>query len=406
MYARTRAVSFGLVARGICFEGAALVAVAIVGCQLVVPTDGLTGGGDDAAPSDGAGADVSGDAGPSPDANGDVAADASDASTGCEGGTTSCGGMCVDTQSDIHNCGACGHDCMFSACTNGACAAVDVATGLASPHGIALDANDVYVGTYGDGAVLKIPKVGGQPTQLDKVSGGQPSIFVVIGSTLYWTDYATGEIASVPVGGGTHTRLLGGLVNPFGLTADANNFYFTDNASGVIGSFPLGSPPITDGGTGSYTQLATGLNMPVLVAVDATTAYVTAVADVWSLPVGGGSPSPVAAVMQGRAWGLAIDANNVYFGEEEAGVIASQPLGGGSMVTLATAQDQPRAVAIDGGYVYWCERGGGHVRKVPIGGGAVTDLAFNEGGPLDLAIDATTVYWTNYDGGAVRKVAK
>ena len=38
----------------------------------------------------------------------------------CDGGQTSCGGKCVDTSTDMNNCGGCGVVCN-TACTAGVC---------------------------------------------------------------------------------------------------------------------------------------------------------------------------------------------------------------------------------------------------------------------------------------------
>jgi hypothetical protein len=47
------------------------------------------------------------------------------AATGCPEGKTTCAGTCVDLQTDVNNCGLCGHSCSFAnataACVNGVC---------------------------------------------------------------------------------------------------------------------------------------------------------------------------------------------------------------------------------------------------------------------------------------------
>jgi hypothetical protein len=57
--------------------------------------------------------------------------DASDApvDTGPACDATVCGGACVDTSKDAHNCGACGRDCLGGACTSGLCGDVKLASG-------------------------------------------------------------------------------------------------------------------------------------------------------------------------------------------------------------------------------------------------------------------------------------
>jgi hypothetical protein len=48
-----------------------------------------------------------------------------DAGTCCSGSTAPCGGACVDTLSDPHNCAACGRACASGVCRNGTCADVN-----------------------------------------------------------------------------------------------------------------------------------------------------------------------------------------------------------------------------------------------------------------------------------------
>ncbi len=60
-----------------------------------------------------------------PDAPGDVSVDgvSSDAVAACDGATTRCGDVCVDTQTSASNCGACGRLCApGQSCATGACA--------------------------------------------------------------------------------------------------------------------------------------------------------------------------------------------------------------------------------------------------------------------------------------------
>ncbi len=59
----------------------------------------------------------------------------------CTGGTTSCSGQCVNLQSDQHNCGQCGRDCVpftgipESTCVGGKCSCTCPGSGAACPDG-------------------------------------------------------------------------------------------------------------------------------------------------------------------------------------------------------------------------------------------------------------------------------
>jgi hypothetical protein len=73
---------------------------------------------------------------------------------GCMGGQLSSTGpldansdaaACTDVQSDPHNCGACGHDCLGGACQAGVCQPFTLATVPGdSSYQIVVNANDVY----------------------------------------------------------------------------------------------------------------------------------------------------------------------------------------------------------------------------------------------------------------------
>src|SRR5580704_16226260 len=67
-------------------------------------------------------------------------------STGGAGGCaqTLCGAACVDTMTDPHDCGACGHDCLGAICLSGACRPVVLASGQAQPIALVVDATNVY----------------------------------------------------------------------------------------------------------------------------------------------------------------------------------------------------------------------------------------------------------------------
>jgi hypothetical protein len=77
-------------------------------------------------------------------------------------------------------------------------------------------------------------------------------------------------------------------------------------------------------------------------------------------------------------WDLAIDDQNVYFVEDDAGTVKQVSKGGGQVTTLASDCVEPMAVAADSTHVYWIERNdgsNGRLRRVLKGGGVAQDVA-------------------------------
>jgi hypothetical protein len=100
---------------------------------------------------------------------------------------------------------------------------------------------------------------------------------------------------------------------------------------------------------------------------------------------------------------LAAGAANLYWSFE--GAVATIPIGGGSMTTLAIAEsagDRLGEVAVDATSLYYSVGGisGGAVVMMPLTGGAATTLATGQLGtppPSGLLVDATStfIYWIN-----------
>jgi hypothetical protein len=93
---------------------------------------------------------------------------------------------------------------------------------------------------------------------------------------------------------------------------------------------------------------------------------------------------------------IATDGQWIYWIEYDAGTLKKVPVGGGSVVTLATGQNNATGLAVYAGTVYWTIFATpGSVMSMPADGSASpTVVAPDLRNPLDVAVDATYVYWT------------
>ena len=222
-----------------------------------------------------------------------------------------------------------------------------------APEGIATDGTSVYWLSYGvtssGGSVQSIPVGGGT---IKSLAGGlaYPEELTFDGTNLYWTSYAN-AILAIPAVGGTAATLCGGS-NPSAIATDGTNVYFTNSITGTLQSVPVAGTAATT----LYTS--TALNH---IAVQGGTIYITAGGGgvggvVESLPVAGGSPSPITTAPQDPN-ALALDATTAYFIDDcgassACPAIAKVPLAGGAVVTLAKGVAGADAIAVDGTNVY------------------------------------------------------
>jgi hypothetical protein len=298
--------------------------------------------------------------------------------------------------SDAGNCGSCGLVCAGGSCVNGLCQApapVKLADAGSSNFDLAVDATYVY---FGSGAgVQRVAKTGGTPTVL--TPGGTNGL-AIDSLRVYFADMSASAIRSVPIGGGTASTLVSGLVAPWRVATNGTNVYFTDSSNQMLYRVPVGG--------GVNTVMASGMGGASGLALDASFVYFGTDSGgvVARVPLGGGTVTTLVSG-ESRPMRVAVDATSVYFTTYTAnGAVKKVPLAGGSPITLASGQNQPIGIAADNGWVYWTATT--TVQKVPLAGGTPVVLASGQGSANCIAIDATRVYWIDNANHSVNAVAK
>jgi hypothetical protein len=346
-----------------------------------------------------------------------------EADAGDSGGTcifVECSGVCTDTMSDSTSCGECGHDCQGNFCAEGLCLATGIAVGM-SPVQLAVDAVNVYFTDSGDGTVDAAPKAGG--TLVPLVSGlASPYGIAVQGSLVYFTtqgtmatEFTDGAVLTVPVGGtdgGAPTAIATGRTKPQSIAVDGENVYWlepgtsSDDGS-ILSCPPAGCPPNTPNVI--YDMLA----LPVGLALDATSAYVTTSAggQVVRFDKTTGA-NTVLAQMQNEPAGITAANGMIYWATMGDGLVQFLPVAGGTAMPVVATMGSPEVVAADAVNVYWSDANPvstfGPVDSCVVGGcppGNPVTLVSQTQMATWIAIDALFVYWIGA-GGQILRVAK
>jgi hypothetical protein len=412
---------------------AALLAIApLAACSAIIGTRDLTFEPDDAGPggpaSDGAASPdattpVPGTDGSLPDAGPDTSP-SGDANAG--DGDAADAFPCIDTKTDPHNCGRCGHDCVGGDCDAGVCQPVTIVSNQPGAIEVAVDQTSVYwTGNYND-QILSSAKDGANVTILAHDPAGNvsnPYGLAIDDTYVYWScnndnDTDPGRVARCAKTGcnGAGTRVTTtDLHLPREIAVDGTNVYFEEYSNASVGRGRKDGGPV-----GFY---ATTIAYPLTVDFDDASVYFASTSLIGRVAKGAATVADsgtdaskyttlYSSIAQFYPYDLATDDANLYWIENDDpnGLVRFLPKNAApdaAPIDIATAQSNPWHVVVDATNVYWTGTGpdsgngtytiyvDGFVATCPktgCGAHPPTVLATGLHNPRGLAIDDTAVY--------------
>jgi hypothetical protein len=297
---------------------------------------------------------------------------------------------------------------------------VTLASSRSAPRTITVNADSVYwLDAAQGGSVMTCSVCGceGAPT---RIAGPAEAYYgrdlAVDATSVYWASGTSLDLMKCGIGGcGDPPTIIESGEGVDSIAVDAANIYWTtpsnaqpNSMGGITLDGTLKKCPLA-GCSGAPTTLASGLNSPATIAVDATNVYLATLngSTVAQCGIGGCGTPTTLAVGQANASGVAVDATSVYWIASDTVMKCALGGCGGKPTTLASNQLVPSGIAVDGANVYWVNAGAGDgadgaVMKCATDGcgGTPTQLASGQRSPAGIAVDGTSVYWTNSDTNA------
>jgi hypothetical protein len=270
---------------------------------------------------------------------------------GCprERGDVDAGASCVaDLATDSTNCGRCGHDCLGGACRAGKCQPTVFVDGETKPSGVTndgvelfwttlsgevkakrldggsalrtvaslgfgaqaadhLEVDDafVYVATYANRRIVRLPKTGGPPTTLVSCAGDCLGVALRDGA-LYYTDRGLSALRLIEPSGAVSDVAVG-LVNPEDAFATATDVFIADENANRVVRVPRTA-------RSAVPTLVVSVTDPVAVAVDGPSMWVVSQTPgiIYTVPVAGG-PLEIVASAQGGPVGITLTPTAIYW---------------------------------------------------------------------------------------------
>lgn len=281
-----------------------------------------------------------------------------------------------------------------SPCERAACKPEVLAGKLLGAAALAVDHGWVYFATTL--GVSKVSTSGGQTTSLAQASRGAYAV-AVLGEDVYFS--GARDVQRVPTVGGQSQVVAETKTTVLAIRAHESGLYFT--ADGAVHQILAGQP--------KARVLAASQPDAFALAIHESHVYFTRYAKrgaVLRVPVAGGEVEELASGLDHPA-AVAVDATGVYVVVQDAGRVMRFPHGGGRSTVVTSGLDTPTGLVVDRGWLYVTAQNAGTVSKLPAAGGKLFTLASGQSFPTGIASDSQGVYWVSSGpSGAVVKVSK
>jgi hypothetical protein len=318
------------------------------------------------------------------------------------------GACSPDLQTDAHNCGACGHDCLKGTCDNGYCQAFAIGSSVTAYDMVVSSGTLYWVDQASTVWTCTITGNACSPHSF-AINQSSPERITLGGSangTVFWTNFgsggaADGSIVSLPLAGGTPSTVVSGRWTPQGIAADDTYVFWAESSQNQLLRRPLGG--------GTTTTLSTGTSSdPTAVAVGAGTVYWTdsELNNMGSVLMSPENTLTATGTVQGSQdlpQALAVDSTYVYWVDfEGTGAVWQYTINGGQKQQVGTGDSNPFRVVSDPSSAFWIDQGtpadNGEVVEWHVATNSPTVRAMNLDQPSALAMDASAVYFATLGG--------
>jgi hypothetical protein len=328
----------------------------------------------------------------------------------CRAAFTTCGDQCVTLETDGKHCGRCGHDCLGGECIGGTCQPYEIVESGASS--LAVDSTHVYWLDQLEnvGNLRRVSKRGGAVETLAS-DLGYPGDVVVSDGQVYWGTSSSNPRGDIVIPGIFQAGLDGSGRKRF---ADApNSVAGLSVANGML----FWGQWNDDGSCGFFNKALRSDATPAQLATDGSGGF-TVVGDCLfylaatssgavSLRKQCGNEAPVARFNTTKRISLsprgAADAESLYFGSDEVGLMRLPLSGDGNPTKLADGREVNHAVVEDGRVYYVDGETGAHSCTnnwalygiaTSIGSAPVLVLPAPLDCPGNLTVDDLAIYYT------------